>query len=140
MTRLEPLLARTVMPLVEAVGYDAAIAFVSRFGGTRVWLRIAPAPSEHCPVQRTVGEAAAAALARAIGAGAFDVPRCMTWLLARRNEEIVARYDSGESQNELALRFGITTRQIRSILRAARQAPPAPPAAPHPQLFEETAS
>lgn len=120
MTRLEPLLARTMQPIVDAVGFDAAIAFVSRFGGTRVWLRDAPLPSERCPVVRTVGEAAAVALVRAIGAGTLEVPRCMTWLLARRNEEIVARYDGGESQSELALRFNVTARQVRNILREAR--------------------
>lgn len=122
MTALEPLLTRTMQPVVDAVGFDAAIAFVARFGGTRVWLRTAPAPSERCPVQRTVGEAAALELARALGAGWIDVPRCMTWLLARRNEEIVARFDGGESQNELALRFGITARQVRRVVRTAQPA------------------
>lgn len=121
-------LASSMQPVIDAVGYDAAIAIVSRWGGVTVTLRAQP----HCPIPQVLGVDAARKLESALGPGSLAVPRCMAWLLARRNEEIATRYAYGETQAELALRFGLTDRQIRRILGSE---PDPAVAAPAPDLF-----
>lgn len=109
-------LARSMQPIVEAIGFDAALRLSSHFGGTRVL--VLADPHERDNVTRVIGIIAARALVASIGAGVLEIPRCMAWLLARRNEEIIARSLSGETQSDLALRFTLTERQIRNILGA----------------------
>lgn len=117
----DQLLVRSMQPVVDAVGFDAAIALVARWGGVTITLRSDP----HCPVPQAIGAEAARTLETALGRGAMQVPRCLSWLLARRNEEIVARSLFGETHADLALRFKLTERQIRRILVDAEV--PAPP-------------
>ena len=107
-------LARSMEPVIDAIGFDAALRLVTHFGGTRVL--IVADPQERDPVSRAVGTDCARRLGVALGAGLLDVPRCMAWMLARRNEEIAARRRAGETQAELALRFGMTERHVRRVL------------------------
>lgn len=111
-------LTRTMQPIIEAIGYDGALALVRYCGGCRVHLpKVIRA--NHLLVEY-MGQELADALHRAIGPGTLEVPRCTTWLVARRNEEIEARNDGGESIDRLARRFGMTRRHIFRILREAR--------------------
>jgi hypothetical protein len=110
-------LTRSMQPVIEAIGFDAAIQLVSHCGGTRVLVSLDPKSSDR--IVRAIGLEKACSLASAIGAGALDVPRCLSWLVLRRNEEIVARWDGCETQAELATRFGLTERQIRRIMAEA---------------------
>lgn len=126
-----PILTRSMQPIVDALGFDCALRLASHFGGTRVL--VSADPSARDPLAVAIGAEAARALAATIGAGSLEVPRCTAWLIARRNEEIVARALGGESQAALALRFSLTERHIRNIL--AEDAPPV--AEPHPDLFTE---
>lgn len=136
-------LARSMHPIVDAIGYDLAIQLVARRGGTRVLVRASPDPRD--AVSAAIGHDAAVMLAAAIGAGHLDVPRCLFWILARRNEEILARSAHGETQEELALRFNLTERRIRQIFAEA-DVPDVPDVPiddlPQPDLFsaEEGAS
>jgi hypothetical protein len=107
-------LTHSMQPVIEAIGFDAAIQLVAHCGGTRVLVRLDPDASDR--IVRAIGLDKARSLASAIGASALDVPRCVSWLVLRRNEEIVARWDGCETQAELAIRFGLTERQIRRIL------------------------
>ncbi|MCC6851041.1 MAG: hypothetical protein IT502_01915 [Rubrivivax sp.] len=118
-----------MQPIIEAVGFDCALRIASHFGGTRVLVSSDPAARD--PLAAVIGIEAARALAAAIGAGAFEVPRCTAWLIARRNEEIVARELGGESHAELALRFSLTERHIRNIINEGNL----PDCAPHKDLF-----
>lgn len=117
-------LARSMLPIIEAIGWDAAITLVARFGGTTI------SPRASGPIASCIGADAAQRLASIIGPGVIHIPRCMSWALARRNEEIAARYAYGETQAELALRFGMTDRHIRSILANSSAATPPAPTGP----------
>lgn len=120
---LAPVLTARMQPVVDVIGWDAAIALVGLLGGTRV----AISSDEQGTLARSIGVAAARAMAAALGPGTMDIPRCVSWMVARRNEEIVARWLAGETQGELALRFRLTERHIRSIVRsdAPTSSPPA---------------
>lgn len=121
-------LAESMQPVVSAIGFDAALQLVARCGGIRVLI---PAePNARDVISQAVGVAAAQRLAEHIGHGLLDVPRCLNWLLMRRNEEISARYAHGETQAELALRFSLTERHVRRILAQDGAPPPSPSLTP----------
>lgn len=111
-------LTNTMQPVLDAIGFDATITLVAALGGTRQVLSAPPGPYD--AVARLLGADAAARLVSAIGAGPLDIPRCLSWMLARRNEEICARYLAGETQAELALRFRLTERHVRNIVASQR--------------------
>lgn len=110
---MQPLTQR-MQPFIDAIGYDATVSLVAALGGTRIYVSCRP----DSPVSTIIGAEASAQLRRAVGQEAVDLPRCLHWLLARRNEEIVARSMAGETQEELARRFRITERHVRRVLRA----------------------
>ena len=115
---MQPLTQR-MQPIIDAIGFDATITLVAALGGTRVYLSRSP----DSPVARAIGADHHAVLLHEIGAGPLDVPRCLNWVLARRNEEIIARSLAGETQDELARRFRLTDRHIRRILQTETQVP-----------------
>lgn len=124
-------LAESMQPVVSAIGFDAALQLVARCGGIRVMI---PAePNARDVISQVVGVAAAQRLAEHIGRGLLDVPRCLNWLLMRRNDEMRARYEHGETQAELALRFSLTERHVRRILLGED----APSPSPTPDLFPD---
>lgn len=109
---LQSVLLERVQPIIDAIGFDGALHLVARRGGTRVYVSASPEGA----LAAAIGAHRAEMLTAAIGAGVLDVPKCMAWMLARRNEEICARYLYGETQADLAVRFGLTERRIWSIL------------------------
>jgi hypothetical protein len=115
-----PRLTQRMQPLIDAIGYDATVSLVAALGGTRIYVSCRP----DSPVAAIVGAEASERLRRAVGQEVVDLPRCLHWLLGRRNEEIVARSMAGETQEELARRFRITERHVRRVLRAEAVATP----------------
>lgn len=105
-------LAQSMVPVVEAIGVDATIALVTRFGGTTIYVR--KEAVENDPIALVIGIVARNKL-RDAGFTQFEVPQCRAWLIARRDEEIRLRAQAGEPQASLARRFGLTTRHIRNI-------------------------
>lgn len=105
-------LAASMQPVIDAIGFDAAVTLVSRFGGVTILMRA----RDDDPLTLALGCTDATTLAAALGPGAMYIPRCMHWLLAKRNEEICARYLHGEPQSDLALRYRLSDRHIRNIL------------------------
>src|SRR5262249_45522523 len=97
--------------LVEILGVPLALKFAERFGGRGLSL---PQP------ERLKAESALAALLGFPAAQklAFEwrglevmVPKCRDWMLARRNAEIRARHDGGQSMRALAEAFGLTEKR-----------------------------
>jgi hypothetical protein len=111
-------LVSSMQPIIDCIGFDAAITLAAQLGGTRQKLAAEPSPRD--PVVAAVGADLQKRLVAALGAGYLEIPKCMHWLIGRRNEEIVTRRLSGETHTELALRFGLTERSVRAILVAAR--------------------
>lgn len=109
---------RSVRQLIDAIGYDLALQLMSRAGGTRVRAPAEPDPRDF--VSECIGLEGARLLAEKLGPGQIDVPKGMNLTLRWRNEEIVARYDYGETQRELALAFRLTEKTIFRVIAESR--------------------
>lgn len=107
-------IAGSMRPVVDAIGYAAALALATRFGGMELYLRSQPAEDDL--VTLVIGPQARDMLLRALGPGRWEVPRCQAWLLARRDEEIRLRYEAGEPVNDLAFSFRLTRRHILRVI------------------------
>ena len=105
-------------PVVQAIGYESAIALASRFGGMNVYLR--ESAGEEDMVALVIGHEARRALLQALGPGTWAVPSCRAWLIARRDEEIALRYGAGEPLNDLVWRFKLSRRHILRVLADTR--------------------
>jgi hypothetical protein len=110
-------LTRTMQPVVEAIGFDAATILVTRFGGRRIYLALSPTAGNE--VVSCIGAVAARRLAAIMGAGPFDVPRCLVWLAALRRERVVSDRAAGVTVADLAEAHGYTERHVWRILRDA---------------------
>ena len=69
-------LTRTMQPIIEAVGFEAAQALVKTYGGTRAYVALAPRPVDDLVL--CIGLGNARALAAAIGPGPLEVPKCLS--------------------------------------------------------------
>lgn len=125
-------MARSMQPIIDVLGFDMALTLAGHFGGTRISLSRNPRPGD--PICMIIGLDNALRLVRSIGAGQLEIPRCQAWLLGRRDEEIVARFLSGETHASLARRFGLTERHIRRVL-GQDESINTPGPAPQPDLF-----
>lgn len=109
-------LPQTAAEIVDAVGVDAALRLVEVWGGVRVYVpqRIT---DDHALVS-TLGRGLAETLAARFGGEALNIPRCLHALRAVRNTRIRSERRQGDSPASLALRYGLTERQVYSILAA----------------------
>lgn len=114
MTRL----TRTMQPIIEAIGFDAATSLVNTFGGGRVY--VAKTPRSGSVLVACIGLGNATALAAHIGAGDLEIPLCNGWLAAMRRERVVLGAQAGATHAALAAQHGYSERYIRTILRDAQ--------------------
>lgn len=103
----------------DVMGLDAAVKFVSAFGGTRPYIRksVPPMPD---PIVEAITPAGYQALIDAGYTGQIQVPQCRAWLIVRRDEAIVLRHQAGEPVNDIAIAYKLSTRHVRNILRDAK--------------------
>lgn len=104
--------------LVEAIGWHATLALIARMGGTTINVP-ASDPGPHHALSLALGHDVARLLSASLGPDRLAVPRAMTWLLSFRDREIVARRAAGETEEQVALRFGLTSRRVRQVCAAA---------------------
>ena len=102
--------------VVDAIGIDATLLLVESLGGTRVYVpgRMTP---QHALV-RIIGHRRAYALADQFPGETLDLPRCVSAIRAVRDNAIRAAREDGARPKQLALKHGLTERQIYSILAA----------------------
>lgn len=99
--------------IVRAIGEEAAVSFVSRFGGTRISV---PGTADAChPIAAAIGFENMAALIRFFGCGQLDVPRATRQIICANHNEIREKHASGHSANQLAREYGYTWRHIYRI-------------------------
>lgn len=108
--------------LAEAIGFDAAVKLVTAFGGTRPYIRKTTRMKRPDPVREVIGDDAHDRLIQAGYCGQIDVPQCRAWLIARRDEEILLRIDSGEPMQDIALSHRLTIGHVQRI-RKSKGAP-----------------
>jgi len=102
--------------LCDLIGEHHAFRLISICGGTRIYIPTV----EHCKEQHYLAQAIGLdnliILAREFGSDRIEVPIGQAELKKMRNQEIIAMFREGGNQSTLALRFGMTERQIRTII------------------------
>lgn len=99
--------------IASLVGLAATLALVRAYGGTRMYVpkRFDP---DH-PITKIVGHEAAVKLVEAYGGlEHFDLPKGEIAVKAARDKQIRAER-SGTTHARLAVKYGLTERQIRNI-------------------------
>lgn len=109
-------LPRSLRDVVALIGLPATLLLVERFGGLIALYVPTDIGPEHS-ISVAIGAPAARKLAARYGGDCIrNIPRCAAGLRRIRNTDIRARRAKGESAARLALAFGLTERQIWSIL------------------------
>lgn len=107
--------------LVELIGMGATLRLCHDFGGTEVYFpkRLS---ADH-PIVASVGMDAAQKLAEFAGqpssGGTLDVPRGLALTVALRNKQILEEVARGATKKGIALKYGLTTRWVRSLCNDA---------------------
>jgi hypothetical protein len=99
--------------LVALIGFSATIRLVENSPGIPQYIP-QNISDEHYLVGM-LGMAAASALVKNYGGDTITVPNCKRALCKIRHRQIRQSRSEGYSQNEAALLYGITPRQIRNI-------------------------
>ncbi|MBF0339770.1 MAG: hypothetical protein HQL95_02245 [Magnetococcales bacterium] len=101
--------------LVEVAGLPASLALAGRYGGTEVCIPVKLDPDSD--LVATVGLESASRIAHHFRGEKIYVPKGDHALRCLRNRIIAREYDrEGVTAGELALKHGLTERQVRNIL------------------------
>lgn len=105
--------------IAELVGVEPTLRLIEAWGGVRLYVP-QQMPEDHLLVS-TLGRAEADALAERYGGETLNVPRCLHAMRAVRNGHIRRDRSAGVSPALLALRYGLTERQVYAIVAAVPQ-------------------
>jgi hypothetical protein len=117
--RLEDLPA-SARELVQAVGLQATLEIVERWGGVGLWIPVDLKP-DGAPTRRladAIGARAAKRLHAVYRGSLIAVPKCDRALRVLRDEEIRTRRAEGITVPSLAREYRLTERQIYNIAAA----------------------
>lgn len=115
-------LPETARALVDLIGLNATIDFVTDFGGIKIYM-----PNKYAKQQAmfadSIGEVKAERLCQQYAGQYFSIPRCLKLLNLKRDEAIRTDYDSGNfTRNELVLKYRLGHQRIDQILKKPSQA------------------
>lgn len=117
MSTLElPQMPASVRDLAQLIGVEGAIALVRAYGGYDYVEIPGKARSDH-PLVRHIGLTSLERLVDVYGGDRLHIPRASRALKSLRNQEIVAKYDEGSKVNDLGREYGLSSKQIRIILK-----------------------
>lgn len=102
--------------LVSAIGDEAAEKLIGEFGGSRLYVRVAPGLDSRLAKQ--IGLKAALSLARVFGGEYIDVPRPR--VRSEMGERILALYRKGRALNDIAREAGCSRSLVLYHLRRPR--------------------
>lgn len=105
--------------VIDAIGIDAALRLVEHLGGTRLYVPERMTPDH--PIVALLGHKHAYALAEHFGGDQIILPRCVAAIRAMRDETIRLQRSGGASTKALAIKHGLTERQIYAILAAGER-------------------
>ena len=108
--------------LVECIGFTAAVELVRAYGGRRVYIPLAPAPSH--PLAIAIGHNAAMTLAARFSRCQIELPMMTNASLLLRDNALRAAFDAGAGIDELTDRYNISERHARKILSASTTTSP----------------
>lgn len=102
--------------LVELIGHRQAIELLRAWGGRR--LKVPAEVREDHALVFTIGWEAARAIAGAYGGTDLDLPAERNYLVDVRNDAIAAGFAGNRSISWLSQTYGVSRRQVNSILDA----------------------
>lgn len=102
--------------LVELIGHRQAIELLRAWGGRR--LKVPAEVHEDHALVFTIGWEAARAIAGAYGGTDLDLPAERNYLVDMRNDAIAAGFTGNRSISWLSATYGVSRRQVVSILDA----------------------
>lgn len=102
--------------LVELIGHRQAIELLRAWGGRR--LKVPAEVHEDHALVFTIGWEAARAIAGAYGGTDLDLPAERNYLVDMRNDAIAAGFAGNRSISWLSQTYGVSRRQVNSILDA----------------------
>lgn len=117
------LLPRRVAELVDVVGLAAALKLVELRGGGRLEVPKRAKP-EHWLVEH-IGLEALTKLVAYYNGERIEIDRCAKVLKMLKEREIVAAFESGASNGQLARKYQYTERGIRILRKRVEKARPA---------------
>lgn len=101
--------------IAELIGLPGTLKLVEVYGGVRLY--VPKRMEQDHPLASLIGFDNAATLAATYGGELhFDIPRAVAATRAARDRRIRDDRATGRTHRELALRYGLTERQIRNIL------------------------
>jgi Mor family transcriptional regulator len=117
-------LPSSILDFIDMVGVDPGMALARAYSGTIVRV---PTGTRKDGRMRTrlieiMGAAAAEKFIDNYRNERVSIPRCAQARRNKRNRRIIAAYDGGQSVPMLALEYGLTTRQIYTILNRPHDA------------------
>ena len=121
----QDLLSPIVREFVEVAGIDAALKLVKRYGGTRLWFPVDPAPDHALIV--LLGDAGYR-LCERFAREWLDIPKCERALRAVRDSAIVDALIQGRTWASVAREHNLTERQVGNIAAKYRHHLPDPQA------------
>ena len=100
--------------LLNLIGDDAFTRLCMVFGGMRLY--VANAPRSRRRVNIVVGEDMAEKIIFNYQGNRFNLPMLSSLEINRRHQAIIQDFKSGMSKQEIAIKYEITTRQVRRII------------------------
>jgi Mor family transcriptional regulator len=105
--------------ILEVIGEEAAIDLVGQIGGATYYFPSEGEQSEHVSIDPEAWNA----MCRHFSGWVY-VPNCKAEIIARRDEEIRAKYSNGVHIVDLVKEFKLSDRRIRYICSASAKRPP----------------
>ena len=106
--------------IADAIGVDGAETIANKYGGTRLYVPVRM-HVDH-PLAELLGMDRAQKLSSAFGGQEhFDIPQAVALKRAKRDAQIHADRANGDSVMALALKNGMSERNVRVILSSVRK-------------------
>lgn len=110
---------KTAVELVDVLGLQRTLDLLHRIGGSRPFVPKPGNLSDDSELVRQVGMDAAVELSAVFGGCHIEVPLLISVERLLRNQALRAEFDQGATVNNLARRFGLTNRHVRTVIARA---------------------
>jgi Mor family transcriptional regulator len=111
----------SVVTLIEHIGEAATLAIVKKWGGRILYVPVEisepPHPENHQLLIDQIGQTATEKLIKVYAGEPQYIAKCKAAMLRRVWRKIQAEFDNPKTADELALEYGLCTRQIFNILK-----------------------
>lgn len=110
-------LPKSLQEIIEILGENIAMELVKHLGGRHLY--VPNAVSDDHDIAKAIGLEQATKFCQHFRGSALSIPKCKTYFNRKRNQEMIELHRKGEKIPSLVATFGLTTRQIRTILNSS---------------------